>query len=122
MSSQPRGACSWAVVTSMAMGVLWIGSGSAVPLTGGGIDAPTQNATRSHCTPSQPCWPTPEEVEALRAALDPGQHRSLRWDACPVLQDPGLCDTDAARRAFPIPSAIPALSPCNQPLYGLASY
>lgn len=122
MSSQPRGACSWAVVTSMAMGVLWIGSGSAVPLTGGGIDATTQNATRSHCTPSQPCWPTPEEVEALRAALDPGQHRSLRWDACPVLQDPGLCDTDAARRAFPIPSAIPALSPWNQPLYGLASY
>ena len=32
------------------------------------------------------------QVEALRAALDPGQHRSLRWDACPVLQDPGLCD------------------------------
>jgi ribonuclease T2 len=95
-----------------------VGSGRAVPRNG----ASGLNATGAHCVPTEPCWPTPAEVEGLRAGLDPGQQRSLRWDGCPVLEDPALCETDEARRAFPLTSAIPALSPWSQPLYGLASY
>jgi ribonuclease T2 len=98
------------------LGVMWSVGTAAMPRTG------EPNVRRAHCLPSEPCWPTPDDVEALRVALDPGQHRSLRWDACPVLQDPELCDTEETRRAFPVPAAIPALSPWNQPMYGLASY
>lgn len=106
-----------------------LGTGRAVPHNGAsGLTGATArpgnglNATGAHCVPAEPCWPTPAEVEALRAALDPEQQRSLRWDGCPVLQDPSLCETDEARRAHPLPSAIPAFSPWSQPLYGLASY
>lgn len=101
------------------MSALWTAS-TATPRSSGASG--THVSPRAHCLPLEPCWPTPDEVEALRAALDPGQHRSLRWDACPVLQDPELCDTEEARRAYPVPSAIPAFSPWNQPMYGLASY
>jgi ribonuclease T2 len=77
---------------------------------------------RQHCSPHEPCWPTAAEVEELRQLLDPALQRSLRWDGCPPLQDPALCQTDQNRRQFPLPSAIPVASPWDQPLYGLASY
>jgi ribonuclease T2 len=95
-----------------------LGSARAVPRNS--VNA--LNATGARCVPTEPCWPTPAEVEELRAALDPGEQRSLRWDGCPVLQDEALCDTDVARRAFPLTSAVPAFSPWLQPLFGLASY
>ena len=94
--------------------------GAAVPR--GATRGRNWTDSQPHCQPSESCWPTPEEVDALRLALDPHLHRSLWWGGCPPLQDPALCETDEARRQFPVPASIPSFSPWNQPLYGLASY
>jgi len=60
----------------------------------------------SSCTPSDPCWPTPAEIEALYDTLDESEDRS------------GLLRTDPTKGGSPYPSGIPIYSQSDQPLYG----
>eukprot|EP00899_Mesostigma_viride_P009663 jgi/Mesvir1/18699/Mv17185-RA.1 len=54
------------------------------------------------CSPGLPCWPTAAQVAALRLKLNPEANRTLAWSG------PGT----------PYPTAIPVLSPDDQPFYG----
>lgn len=58
---------------------------------------------KSYCQRGESCWPTLEDVNALKAKLNPEQPRILKWDGAPN----------------PRVSSVPLFSPGDQPLYGL---
>lgn len=61
-----------------------------------------QSVSLHYCNEGDSCWPTPAEVAAFEAELDPDISRSLSWSGQP---NPRTC-------------SVPANSPNEQPLYG----
>ena len=63
------------------------------------------SAAKQWCARGDACWPTSDDITALKAALDPAAPRVLKWNGT----------------GTPRPSSVPIGSPGDQPLYSFGA-